>query len=96
MAPADRHRLIAGLLAGTQPVVGLGGQLVPAGHAAQLVVAQLPSGLPPLLGFTALAVMLSVTSRNSVVGIGALIMITFVLQVVTLLNLPAWTQMALL
>ena len=30
--------LAAGLLAGTQPVVGLGGQLVPAGHAAALVV----------------------------------------------------------
>ena len=88
--------LLAGLVAGTQPVVGLGGQLVPAGHAAQLVVLSYLSGLPPLLGFTALAVMLSVISRNSVVGIGGVIMITFVLQVVTLLSLPAWTQMALL
>lgn len=40
--------------------------------------------------------MLSVVSRSSVVGIGGVIVITFVLQIVTLLSLPAWTQMALL
>ena len=47
------------------------------------------SDLPPLLGFTALALMLSVVSRNSVVGIGGPIVITLVLQVVTLISLPA-------
>ena len=40
--------------------------------------------------------MLSVVSRSSVVGIGGVIVITVVLQVVTLLSLPAWAQMALL
>jgi ABC-2 type transport system permease protein len=54
------------------------------------------SDLPPLLGFTALALMLSVISRNSVVGIGGPIVITLVLQVVTLISLPAWAQMALI
>jgi ABC-2 type transport system permease protein len=88
--------LLAGLLAGTQPVVGLSGQLVPAGHAAGLVVLSYLSGIPPLLGFTALAMMLSVVSRSSVVGIGGVIVITVVLQVVTLLSLPAWAQLALL
>jgi ABC-2 type transport system permease protein len=88
--------LIAGLVAGTQPVVGLGGQLVPAGHASVLEVLSYLSDIPPLLGFTALAVMLSVVFRNSVLGIGGVIAITFVLQVVTLLSLPAWAQMALL
>lgn len=88
--------LVAGLLAGTQPVVGLGGQLVPAGHAAALVVLSYLSDLPPLLGFTALALMLSVVSRNSIVGIGGPIVITLVLQVVTLISLPAWAQMALI
>ncbi|HEX3387978.1 MAG TPA: ABC transporter permease [Streptosporangiaceae bacterium] len=88
--------LVAGLVAGTQPVVGLGGQLVPAGHAIGLVVLSYVSDLPPLLGFTALALMLSVISRNSVVGIGGPIVITLVLQVVTLISLPAWAQMALI
>ena len=60
--------VVAGLVAGTQPVVGLGGQLVPAGHATELVILSYLSEIPPLLGFTALALMLSVVSRNSVVG----------------------------
>jgi ABC-2 type transport system permease protein len=87
---------VAGLVAGTQPVVGLGGQLVPAGHAAQLEVLSYLSDIPPLLGFTALAMMLSVVSRSSVVGIGGVIAITFLLQIVALLSLPAWTQLTLL
>ncbi len=88
--------LAAGLVAGTQPVVGLGGQLVPSGHAAGLVVLSYLSDLPPLLGFTALALMLSVVSRNSVVGIGGPIVITLALQVITLISLPAWVQLALI
>jgi ABC-2 type transport system permease protein len=88
--------LAAGLVAGTQPVVGLGGQLVPAGHAALLLVGSYLSDIPPLLGFTALALMLSVVSRSSVVGIGGTIAITFVLQIVALLSFPAWLQTALL
>jgi ABC-2 type transport system permease protein len=88
--------LAAGLVAGTQPVVGLGGQLVPAGHAALLEILSYLSGIPPLLGFTALAVMLSVVSRSSVIGIGGVIAVTFVLQVATLLSLPAWVQRAML
>jgi ABC-2 type transport system permease protein len=86
----------AGLLAGTQPVVGLSGQLVPAGHATMLVIASWASQLPPVLGFTALAVLLSVVSRSSVVGIGGPVLIALVLQVVTLVNLPVAAQMALL
>lgn len=88
--------LAAGLLAGTQPVVGLSGQLVPAGQAAGLVVASWASELPPVLGFTSVAVMLSVVSRNSAVGIGGPALIALVLQIVTLISLPAWGQMALL
>lgn len=88
--------LLAGLLAGTQPVVGLSGQLVPAGHATVLVIASWASEIPPVLGFTALAMLLSVVSRNSVVGIGAPVLIALALQIVTLVNLPAVAQMALL
>lgn len=62
--------LIAGLMAGTEPVVGLGGQLVQPGHAAALEVASWLSELPPMLGFTAIALLISVLSRSSVAGIG--------------------------
>ena len=88
--------LVAGLLAGTQPVVGLGGQLVPAGHATELVIVSWLSGVPPVLGFTALAVLLSVVSRNIVVEVGGPVLIAFGLQIVTLVSLPVWGQLALL
>src|SRR3984957_15756153 len=88
--------LVAGLLAGTQPVVGVGGQLVPAGHATELVILSWASEVPPVLGFTTLAVFLSVVSRNSLVGVGGTVLITLVLQIVTLINLPEWGQTALL
>jgi ABC-2 type transport system permease protein len=88
--------LLAGLAAGRSPVVGLSGQLVPAGHATWLVAASYLSDLPPLLGFTALAVLLSVASRNSVVGIGGTVVIGVLFQIVTLANLPQWGQQALL
>jgi len=87
--------LLAGLLAGTQPVVALGGQLVPAGHAATLEVLSYASEIPPLLAFTAVGIMLSVLTRSSVAGIGGVIALTFVLQVVTLIDLPGWLQVAL-
>jgi ABC-2 type transport system permease protein len=88
--------LAAGLLAGREPVVGLGGQLIPAGRAAQLVVFSYLSDLPPLLGFTALAVLLSVASRNSAVGIGGTVTIGVLFQIIAQVNLPAWGQQALL
>jgi ABC-2 type transport system permease protein len=88
--------VLAALVAGTQPVVGLGGQLVPAGHATTLVIVSWLSEVPPVLGFTAVAVLLSVVSRNSVVGIGGPVLLALVFQVVTLVSLPEWGQAALL
>ena len=40
--------------------------------------------------------LLSVLSRNSVAGIGGPVLIGLVLQVVTLMSLPEWLQLALL
>ena len=87
--------LLAGLAAGAEPVVGLSGQLVPAGHATWLVAVSYLSDLPPLLAFTAIAMLLSVASRNSVVGIGGPVLLALLLQIVTLANLPVWGQQAL-
>jgi ABC-2 type transport system permease protein len=88
--------LIAGLLAGREAVVGLGGQLVPAGHATWLVAASYLSDLAPMLGFTALAALLSVATRNSIAGIGGTVVIAVLFQIVTLANMPAWAQQVLL
>lgn len=88
--------LLAGLLAGTEPVVALGGQVVSAGQAAELVLASWLSVIPPVLGFTALAMFVSIASRNSVVGIGVPVVLTLAFQVITLIALPAWGQRVLL
>ncbi|MDQ1631291.1 MAG: type transport system permease protein [Frankiaceae bacterium] len=67
---------------GTQPLVGLTGQLIPSGTAAPLVVASWLSTIAPLLGFTALAILLSTWSRNPAVGVAAPVVVGLVLQLV--------------
>ncbi|WP_457206091.1 ABC transporter permease [Nocardioides sp. P5_C9_2] len=70
------------LIVGHQPLTGLTGQTIPAGTALGLVVASWASVLPPMLAFTALALLLSVWSRNPAVGIAAPVVIGMVLQLV--------------
>lgn len=86
----------AGALVGTQPVVGLSGQSVPASHAIWLVVSSWSTQAGPVLGFCALGVLLSVLSRNSLVGVGAPVLIGLVMQVTTLVNMPVGVRNALL
>jgi ABC-2 type transport system permease protein len=88
--------LVAGLVIGTQPLVGLSGQLVPGGHAAALVMASWATQLAPLLGFCAVSVFLSVVTRNSAVGMGGPLLIGLVMQVMTLVNMPAPLRACLL
>jgi ABC-2 type transport system permease protein len=59
------------LIIGTQPLTGLTGQQIGSRHALALVVAAWATALPALLGFTALAILLSVATRNSTVGVVA-------------------------
>lgn len=88
--------LAAGLLVGREPAVGLGGQLVPAGHAAVLALASWACDLPPLVGFTLLATLLSVTSRSSVLGTGGPVLAGLLMQLLALLTLPLGLHDALL
>jgi ABC-2 type transport system permease protein len=88
--------LAAGVLLGTQPVVGLTGQPVGAGTATRLVLASWATELPPLLGFAGLAVLLSILSRHSVVGIGLPVLIAVAMALSSLLDLPGWLRAALL
>lgn len=87
---------LAGFVLGTQPVVGLAGQSVPAGQATALVLASWATQLPPLLGYCALALLLSVATENVAVGIGAPVVLGLVMQLASLVNLPAGAQAALL
>ena len=62
--------VLGGLLTvGHQPLVGLTGNLLPAGRAAVLVLSSWASVLPATLSFAALGVLVSVATRNSLAGI---------------------------
>lgn len=67
-------------LIGHQPLVGLAGQLIPSDTAAVLVSASWGTAVPPLLAFTCFAILLSVLSRNPVVGVAAPVVIGMVMQ----------------
>lgn len=87
--------IVAGLLTGNQPIVGLAGQLVPSGIALRLVLASWLLQLAPALAFGALAVFCSIVSRSSVIGIGIPVLVGVLLQVVALVSLPVGVRTAL-
>jgi ABC-2 type transport system permease protein len=70
------------LIVGHQPLTGLSGQTIPAAEALRLVAASWATMLPAMLGFTCLAILLSVWSRNPAVGIAAPVVIGMVMQLV--------------
>ncbi|GAA2381426.1 ABC transporter permease [Dactylosporangium salmoneum] len=74
------------LIVGTQPLPGLSGQLIPAGTALPLVAAAWATAIPPLLGFTALALLLSVLSRNPTVGVATPVVLGFAMQMLSTLG----------
>lgn len=78
--------IVAGLLTGHQPLVDLSGRLDPAGRSLTLAVTSWAGVLAPTLGFTAVGVMLSVLTRNSVAGIGGPVVLGLVMQLGSLLN----------
>jgi ABC-2 type transport system permease protein len=84
---ATATSVLAGIaLAGNEPLVSLSGTELSPGRAALLVVASWLTALPPLLGFTALACLLSVVSRSSVIGVGGPVVLGLVMQLLSLLG----------
>ncbi|MBK5305616.1 MAG: ABC transporter permease [Frankiaceae bacterium] len=89
--------VLAGLaLAGHSPLTGLSGDALPPVRAVLLVLASFATVLPPLLGFTGLACLLSVVSRNSVVGVGGPVLLGLVMQLLSLLGALGSASNALL
>jgi ABC-2 type transport system permease protein len=70
------------IVVGRQSLLGLTGQLIPPGTALPLVLGAWATALPPLLAFTALAVLLSVVSRNPSVGVVGPVVLGLVMQLV--------------
>jgi ABC-2 type transport system permease protein len=67
---------------GHDPLVGLTGQTIPSHTALRLVAVSWATMLPPTLGFTSLAILLSVWSRNPAVGIATPVVLGMVMQLV--------------
>jgi ABC-2 type transport system permease protein len=70
------------LIVGHQQLTGLGGQLIPSGTAAWLVGLSWATALAPMIGFTCLALLLSIWTRNPAFGIAAPVVIGLTMQLV--------------
>jgi len=70
------------LLVGHQPLTGLSGQAIQARSALELVSASWAVMALPMVGFTCLALLFSVWSRNAAVGIAAPVVLGLVMQLV--------------
>lgn len=79
----------AGLLViGHQPLVDLSGLLLPPREALLRVALAWASVLPPAVGFTALAVLMSVATRSSAAGIGLPVIVALTMQLFALADAP--------
>lgn len=70
------------LVVGHGPLTGLSGQTIAANHALVLVSASWAVMALPMVGFTCLALLFSVWSRNGAVGIAAPVVLGLVMQLV--------------
>jgi ABC-2 type transport system permease protein len=69
-------------IVGNQGLIGLTGQDISSGASLRLIVESWATQLAPMLGFTCLAILLSVRSRNPAVGIAAPVVIGMVMQLI--------------
>jgi ABC-2 type transport system permease protein len=84
------------LIGGHQPLVGVSGQLIDAPAALQLVSASWLSTLAPTLGFTCLAILISVATRNPAAGIAAPAVLGMAMQLIGSLGSIAGARSILL
>lgn len=78
--------VVTGLaLSGDRPLTALSGTDLTPSRAAVLVGLSWLSAVPALLGFTAMACLLSVASRSSLVGVGGPVVLGLVMQLFSLL-----------
>jgi ABC-2 type transport system permease protein len=80
---------LAGIVTvGSEPLVDVGGTLHSAGGALGLVAASWATALPATLGFAAIAIMVSILTRSSVLGVIVPVVLGLCMQLYTFLN--AW------
>lgn len=81
--------MIAGLvLMGHQPLIDLSGALLPPGQALGRITLAWASVVPPLFALTALAALISVTTRSSTAGIGVPVLLVLVMELAAYVDGP--------
>ncbi|HUA03579.1 MAG TPA: ABC transporter permease [Solirubrobacteraceae bacterium] len=88
--------LVAGLLlVGDGALVDLGGRTLSTGHSLVLVLAAWLLNVLPMLAFTSLAVLLSIATRNGIVGVVGPALIALVMQLLLLVGSGVWLHLLL-
>lgn len=77
------------LLVGRDPIVNLSGSLVESPEGVRLVALSVLTQLPPTLALAALALMLSVLTRNSLVSVAGPVVVGLLSQLGALIDQPA-------
>jgi len=88
--------LAGALVIGRQPLLGLSGNQLPPGPSMALVLAAWASIVPPVLAFTALAILMSVATRSSAAGVGLPVLVGFAMEMVSMLDAPDVVRRVLL
>ncbi len=84
---------VAGLLViGDQPLVGLGGTLIPGGRSLLLVTVSWAVDLLPLLAFVTIAVVFSTLTRNGILGVLGPVLVALVMQLLALIGSGVWVH----
>jgi ABC-2 type transport system permease protein len=73
-------------LIGSEPLVGLSGQLVSPANASELVLASWAFALLPTLAYVALAMFLSAATRSGIVGVLGPVVVGFAMQLLALVG----------
>jgi ABC-2 type transport system permease protein len=68
------------IIVGPAPLVGLSGQLIPAGHALVLVMSAWGLGLLPVTAIAALGLLFSIAGRSSVTGVFGPLLVAIAMQ----------------
>jgi ABC-2 type transport system permease protein len=89
--------LVAGtVLIGRQPLISLSGTLLAPGEATGRIALSWLTVVLPVLGITALAMLFSLVTRNSAVGIGVPVVLGLVMQLLTMVDAPQGVRMLFL
>ena len=83
------------VLVGPHSLVSLNGNVIPGGHAFLLVLASWLLCLLPTLAFASLALLLSVATRNGIVGVVGTVLAALVMQLLVLVGSGVWAHVIL-